>query len=133
MARLSFSGLLSNGRTDLSIIGEGVEADREARLGTYVKISSGRQLEERDAHGILVGAGVAHSLSLEPGDRATLLVNTVDGAMNSLDFEVVGVFETFSKEFDARAVRVSLPASQQLLDSQGANTLSGFSKHNETH
>lgn len=30
--RLSFTGLLNNGRRDLGIIGEGIEPDKEARL-----------------------------------------------------------------------------------------------------
>ena len=35
MARLNFAGLLNNGRTDLPIIGEGIEPEQEARLGSY--------------------------------------------------------------------------------------------------
>src|SRR5436190_14201067 len=38
MARVSFSGLLNNGRSDLAIVGEGLEPDGEARLGTYMTI-----------------------------------------------------------------------------------------------
>lgn len=123
MARLNFSGLLNNGRTDLSIIGEGVEPDKEARLGSHLRISKGRQLRQDDSYGILVGYGVAASLRIEPGDRVMLLLNTADGAMNSLEFEVVGVFQTFSKEFDARAVRIPLAAAQELLNATGVNAL----------
>jgi len=123
MARVNFSGLLNNGRTDLSIVGEGVEADKEARLGSHLRISAGRQLGKADAYGILVGHGVAASLKLIPGERVTLLLNTAEGAMNSLEFEVVGVFQTFSKEFDARAVRIPLAAAQELLNTQGINRI----------
>ena len=123
MARVNFSGLLNNGRTDLSIVGEGVEADKEARLGSHLKISAGRQLGKADAYGILVGHGVAASLKLIPGERVTLLLNTAEGAMNSLEFEVVGIFQTFSKEFDARAVRIPLAAAQELLNTQGINRI----------
>ena len=48
MARLAFSGLLNNGRTDWPIIGEGVEPSAENRLGTFVQIKSGRLLDERE-------------------------------------------------------------------------------------
>ena len=44
MARVSFSGLLNNGRADLAIIGEGIEAGKEARLGTHLKALAGRRL-----------------------------------------------------------------------------------------
>src|SRR5262245_27544232 len=86
MARVSFSGLLSNGATDLSIVGEGVEPEKEARLGTWIVIAAGRQLTDKDRYGILVGEGVAAVLKLQPGDRVSLLVTTRDGAMNTLDF-----------------------------------------------
>ena len=43
--------------------------------------------------------------------------------MNSLEFEVVGVFRTFSREFDDRAVRIPLAAAQELLYSGGAHSV----------
>ncbi len=123
MARLSFAGLLNNGRADLPIIGEGVEPDAEARLGTSLRIIEGRTLVPPDEYGILVGAGVARSLQLRPGDRVNVVLSTPDGAMNALDFEVVGIFQSFSREYDARAVRIPLAAAQALLNTRGANVV----------
>ncbi|BBP05682.1 permease [Sulfuriferula plumbiphila] len=123
MGRVYFAGLLNNGRSDLPIVGEGVEASREARLGSGMVISAGRRLEDKDEHGMMVGYGVAHALKLKPGDWATLVMNTADGALNSLDFQVVGVFQTFSRDYDARAVRIPLAAAQDLLATHGVNTL----------
>nr|MBL8457266.1 ABC transporter permease [Zoogloeaceae bacterium] len=122
-ARLNFAGLLNNGRRDLAIIGEGIEPDKEARLGTYLQITAGRHLADTDRFGMVVGQGVAHSLNLHPGDPVTLVMNTSDGALNTLDFEVVGVFQSFSKDFDARAVRIPLPAAQELMATSGSNVL----------
>lgn len=123
MARLAFSGLLNNGRTDLSIIGEGIEPEREARMGSRLKIIAGDNLDPKTPFGMLIGTGVAKALKLAPGDRVTLLANTLDGALNTVEFEIVGVFQTFSKEFDARAVRVPLASAQDLLGRAGANVL----------
>jgi putative ABC transport system permease protein len=123
MSRLAFSGLLNNGRRDLAIVGEGVEPGKESRLGSLLSITAGRQLAGTDRSGMLVGQGVAQSLGLKPGDRTTLLVNAAEGALNTLDFEVVGIFQSFSKDFDARAVRVPLAAAQELLGTSGANVL----------
>ena len=122
-ARLSFSGLLNNGRRDLAIIGEGIEPDKEARIGTFLSLTAGRHLSDVDTFGIVVGQGVAHSLSVAPGDRVTLVMNTVEGVLNTLDFEIVGVFQSFSKEFDARAVRIPLSSAQELMQTSGANVL----------
>lgn len=122
-ARLSFSGLLNNGKRDLAIIGEGIEADKEARLGSYLTMLSGRPLRNDDQFGILVGQGVAASLGLTVGEPVTIVTNTTDGALNTLDFEVVGIFQSFSKDFDARAVRIPLKAAQTLMLTDGANLM----------
>jgi putative ABC transport system permease protein len=122
MFRIAFSGLLGNGRSDWSIIGEGIEPAREARLASYITVVAGRQLTDSDPFGMMLGAGVAKALKLGAGDTATLLVSTAGGAANLLEFEVVGVFQTFSKDYDARIVRISLGAAQELLATPGAHT-----------
>ncbi|MBL8449897.1 MAG: ABC transporter permease [Dechloromonas sp.] len=119
--RLYFAGLLNNGKRDLAVIGEGVEAAKEAQLGSFLSIVQGRQLAAEDTDGILIGQGVAQALAVKPGDKLTLVLNAAEGAMNTLDFTVTGVFQSFSKEFDARAIRIPLAAAQELLLTAGAN------------
>jgi len=119
MARITFTGLLNNGKTDYPVIVDGVEADRENGLGTFLHLVSGRMLTDKDQYGAVIGEGVANALRLKAGDQATLLVNTIDGAMNTLDVEIVGVFQSFSKDFDARAMRIALPDAQSLLVTDG--------------
>ena len=123
MARITFSGLLNNGKTDYAIIADGIEPDRENALGTHLRIIAGRMLSDKDHFGAMLGEGVAKALQLSPGDQATLLVSTIDGAMNTLDVEIVGVFQSFSKDFDARAVRISLADAQELLATEGVSKL----------
>jgi putative ABC transport system permease protein len=123
MARISFSGLLSNGRTDWPIVGEGVEPEKEAALGSQLQITTGEQLAADEPHGILLGDGVAKALKLQPGDHVTLLVSTAEGALNSMELKVTGSFQSFSADFDARAVRISLAAAQELLGTLAVNTV----------
>lgn len=123
MGRLYLTGLLNNGRSDLPVVGEGVEAEGERVLGTHLVITQGRALDPSDQYGIMLGAGLARALKLAPGDWVTLVLNTPDGALNSMEFQVVGVFQTFSKEYDARAIRIPLTAAQELMTIQGVNTL----------
>jgi putative ABC transport system permease protein len=40
---------------------------------------------------------------------------TAEGALNSLEFEVVGTFQSLSADFDSRAVRITLAAAHELL------------------
>lgn len=121
MARLGFTGVLNNGKRDLGIIGEGIEPDAEAGIGTYMQFIEGRALQNTDQEGIVVGLGVAKSLGLKVGDRVNLIMTLSAGAVNTLDFELVGVFQSFSKEFDSRAVRIPLDAAKSLMDTHAAH------------
>ena len=123
MARLNFSGLLNNGKVDLPILGEGVEPAAEAELARSITILAGRTLAEGDRSGILIGEGLAATLKLKPGDPVTVVASTLDGAMNTGDFTVTGVFRSFSKDYDDRAVRLPLAAAQELLSTADANLI----------
>jgi putative ABC transport system permease protein len=123
LQRIRFAGLLNNGKADWAIVGEGVEPDKENHLGTFVRITAGRQLKDEDTSGVLIGDGVAKALALEPGDTVTLIMNTADGALNTTELSVVGVFQSFSKDFDTRAVRIPIAAARDLLARDGANSI----------
>ena len=123
LARIGFAGVINNGRRDLGIIGEGVEPAAEAKLGTYLRYIEGRALADGDRDGIVLGQGVARSLGLKAGDRVNLVISLAQGAVNTLDFEVIGVFQSFSKDFDARAVRIPLSAARELMDTKSAHLI----------
>lgn len=123
MTRVNFSGLANNGRADLPIIGEGVEADKEARLGTAMSYIAGHALADADPFGVVVGEGVAAALQLKPGSPLNLTVNTPGGALNTLEFTVAGVFRSFSKDYDDRAVRIPQAAAQELLNTPAVHSV----------
>jgi len=121
LSRLSFMGLANAGGGDWPIIGEGVEPERENRLGTSIQLVDGRLLRDDDQYAAIIGDGVAKALRVGPGRPLSLNVVTREGAMNSLEFDVVGVFRSYSKEFDQRAIRLPLKAAQDLLATSGVN------------
>lgn len=123
MTRLGFTGVINNGKRDLGIIGEGIEPDAEAEFATYMHFVEGRALRDSDSDGIVVGQGVAKSLGLNLGDRVTLVMTLSAGAVNTNDFELIGVFQSFSREFDARAVRIPINAAKNLMDTQSAHQI----------
>ncbi len=123
MGRLSFSGLLSFDGTELAIDAQGIEPDPEARLGTRLQMLSGRGLRDDDAYGALLGEGVAKQLKAGVGDVVSLTAPTIDGSLNLLDLDVVGVFRSFSKEYDERAIRMPLAAAHELTQTDRVNTL----------
>ena len=123
MARLNFAGVLSNLRTDAPVVGEGIEPAQEAQLATSITMLSGRFLEASDRNGALIGEGLAHALRLAPGDPVTVIAATVDGAMNTIDLEVIGVFRSFSKDYDERAIKLPLATAQELMGTPDANVI----------
>jgi putative ABC transport system permease protein len=123
MTRVEFSALLNNGHNDQPVFAEGIEPDREARLGTLLSVVDGRALTDQDRFAVALGQGVASGLSLKPGDYVTLLASMPEGGLNSLDLEVVGTFRSFSKEYDDRAIRLPLVAAQTLLATGGAHAV----------
>ena len=123
LARINFSGLANNSNADLPIIGEGVEPDKETRLGTATSMVAGRQLRDSDQFAAVIGEGVASALQLHAGSFLSLMINTPEGALNTLEFKVVGIFRTFSKDYDDRAVRIPLSAAQELLFTHAVHNL----------
>jgi len=117
--RVSFSGLISNGRGEMPIVGEGVEAEPEAKIGSAFTMLEGHALTDNDSLGLVLGEGLAKSMKLRIDDTVTIVLSTREGATNSLDFRVVGIFRSLSKEYDARVVRILLPAAQELTAMSG--------------
>ncbi len=123
LPRVNFSALLSNGRSTFGVLGEGVDPVKEKKLSAFLKVISGRELSSSNLMSILLGEGVANTLKLKPGDHVNLLLNTSGGALNSLDFEVAGIFRTFSKDYDNRTIRIPISAAQELLGTNGVHAL----------
>ncbi|MDQ6620486.1 MAG: ABC transporter permease [Pseudomonadota bacterium] len=123
MTRLMFSGLANNGRSDLPIIGEGVQPAKEARLGTATTYLAGRALSEDDQFGVTLGEGVANALKVQPDRFVTLTVSTREGALNAMEFKVIGIFRSFSKDYDDHALRIPQSAAAQLLQTSAVHSV----------
>lgn len=121
--RINFVGVLNNGKRDIGIIGDGIEPDNERKVGSFMRYIEGRPLENVDEDGMVIGQGLARALNLNIGDRVTLVISLAEGAVNTQDFQIIGIFQSFSKEFDARAIRIPLVATQTLLDTQAVHVL----------
>jgi len=120
MARIEFSGLISNGDKSVPFLGRGVEPEKEEKLsGFFVRMEQGRFLgqSEEGASGqeVVLGRELAESLKAEPGEYLTLLTTTADGALNAMDVELAGTFSTGVPEYDRRALMIGLDAAQELL------------------
>lgn len=114
LPRLTLSGLLSTGKADMPVLSEAGDADRESRLGRFITLTAGRALTSSDYNGMMLGQGVATRLNVVPGDEVTLLMNTPEWGLNSMDFTVTGIFQTISKDYDDNAVRINIEVAREL-------------------
>jgi putative ABC transport system permease protein len=123
--RIEFNGMLSNGVKSSVFMGSAVDPVAEQSLGFTPRFETGRDLDTKPGGEIeaLIGAGVARSMSVKPGDGLTLLAVTSDGALNGIDVQIVGVVNTGFKEMDDRYLRITLPSAQRLLQSDRVTNL----------
>ena len=121
--RLNISGLISDGKQSIAIVGVGVDADKEVLLSSSIIITQGEDLFPEDVSAAHIGEGLFESLDIDVGGYLTLLASTRDGAINAVDIQVVGVINTGVKELDDRLIRMNLPLAQELMYTQDVSRL----------
>jgi putative ABC transport system permease protein len=123
-ARIDFTGLASNGDRSIAVLGRGVEPAHEyTRAGFTPRMVTGRPVAAGATHEAIAASGLARSLSLKVGDRMTLLSATVDGAINGVDTEIVGIYTTGVRELDERSLVVRVDTAQVLLNTTRVSKL----------
>ncbi len=122
-ARLTFTGLISNGERTLPGKGTGVIPEREAALSTLETIVAGAPLAHGSTFQGVIGHELAKALGAQPGEYLTILTSTVDGALNGFNFQLVGVGQTDLLEYDSVFVKLPLAEVQSLLNTQGVERL----------
>jgi putative ABC transport system permease protein len=123
--RIEFYGMLSNGVKSSVFMGSAVDPAAESTLGFNPRLTAGRDLDTKPGGEVeaLIGAGVARSMNVKPGDGLTLLAVTSDGALNGIDVQIAGVVNTGFKEVDDRYLRITLASAQRLLQSDRVTNL----------
>ena len=111
---------MSGSRSSLAII-VGIDPAREVELKATQAVESGTFLPVGDDTAVYLATQVARKLRLSVGDGLTLVVQTPQGAVNSLDGVVCGIFKKGAPWFD-NTFYISLPAAQSLFDGPGAAT-----------
>ena len=113
--RIEFTGLLGNEKQSQAAVIRAVDIEAESLINSALTVIDGNDLEADDAEGVLLGEGLAQSLNAKPGDPLTLVSTTVDGGMNAVDVRVQGIFRSFAKEYDDRAMMMPLSQAQRVL------------------
>ncbi|MFZ6848318.1 ABC transporter permease [Undibacterium sp. RuRC25W] len=128
LPRVDFSGLISNGDKSTIMLAIGVDPQAEfAVKGPFLTIKEGDILQANPAQPeIMLGDALAKSLKANTGSDLTLMVSTVDGALNALDVKVRGVVSTGIPDIDKRLVYTDINTAQKILNSQRVSSLGVF-------
>ncbi len=120
--RVQFPALLRKGDVSVSGSGQGVDGREESTFFNTLNVERGVLLSSQD-NGILLGAGLARTLDVGPGDTLEVVGNTVTGDMNIIELDVVGVFHTGAADFDNTVFRVPLTQALKLLDTDRVESI----------
>jgi putative ABC transport system permease protein len=115
-ARLTLSGLISNGERTLPCIATGGIPERETKLTSRQRIIAGEPLTSNEQVGAVIGSELSRALQAKVGDTVTLLTTTATGMLNASDVEVVGIARMATKEYDRVLIRIPLSLAQKLLN-----------------
>ncbi|HEX3580214.1 MAG TPA: ABC transporter permease, partial [Thermoanaerobaculia bacterium] len=124
-AQITLMGLVSNGEKSETFLATAVEPAKDREMQSQ-RIMAGAPLANNEPDAALLGAGLAKSMHVKPGDYVTLMTTTVTGSLNAMDVRVAGIFTIGVKEYDDRAVKLPIAGAQTLLQTKKVEKLLVF-------
>lgn len=124
--QIHISGLVSNGRISAIFLANGVIArDEKTIKGSWAAFRpvKGDVLSDEKLYGVEMAEDLASHLDLKPGSDAVVMASTLDGQMNALDIEVIGVYDTGSDATNDKYIRVPFAFAQSLYDTEQADRI----------
>ena len=116
--RVSFSGIGSTGQASVNMSVTGVDPAREVDFADFETVVQGRNLLPGDKQVGVIGDELAKGLGAKVDDWVTVLTTSLDGMINAIDFQVVGIVRTGSKEYDSVFAKVPAALAQKAMDTQ---------------
>lgn len=127
--RIDFPAFVTKGKITVSGLGQGVDAKAEANFFHSMNIESGKALDD-EPNGILLGKGLAQALNAKVGDTVTVVATNIHGNLSRVNFKLVGIFHTGTKEFDDKMFRVPFSRAQEILNTSKIETIAiGLNSH----
>jgi len=119
VGRIRFGGLIYYNEKHEKAMGSGIESKDEEIIGFDKFIYSGRFLEDNNE--IILGETLKRRLNLKLGDEVTLLTQTQDKSLYSLNYDIVGFYKMDNTKLN-KSFYITLSSSQYLLDMEDSIT-----------
>jgi ABC-type lipoprotein release transport system permease subunit len=121
--RINTGGLVTNREGTFAVGITGVQPENELKaniIGQYVK--AGRNLTSADGDLILIGKGLADAMSVQVGDRVTLVGQAQHQQMRQRTMTVVGIFDLGMPDIEKATIYISLGEAQNLYNLTNQST-----------
>lgn len=121
--RINTGGLVTSREGAFAVGITGVEPEKEVTvniIGQYVK--AGRNLTSSDTDNILIGKGLADAMSVQVGDRITLVGRSQHQQVRQRTMTVVGIYDLGMSDIEKQTVYISLGEAQALFNLSGQST-----------
>jgi ABC-type lipoprotein release transport system permease subunit len=121
--RIQTGGMISNreGAFPMNIIG--IEPEAEAPVSLVAEhIVNGRYLQPSDEDSILIGQGLANALSIQVGDRLTMVGSDIHKQNRQRTMTVVGIYDIGIPTIEKSNAYISLSEAQNLFGLRAQST-----------
>ena len=119
-SRLLGMGLVASGESSSGAMIFGVDLKSDAQvLSISQKVQQGQWLSASNAHGVVIGRKLAHTLGIKVGSELIVLGQASDGSMANELYHVQGILSTVGEATDRGGVFMSQATFRELLSYQG--------------
>jgi putative ABC transport system permease protein len=117
------TGMVTNGATSTVFIAQGIVPKDELIIkGDWLmfKPREGRDISDDKIYGVQMAKDLASYLNLKTGMDGIVMAPTLNGQMNALDMQIVGIYDTGNDFSNDKFMRFNFYFAQSLLDTKSA-------------
>ena len=116
--RLDVEGMISSSTKSIYFVGSGITPGFEERVSPELfdpRSIQGSFITDSNIDGVIIGKGLSQTLNVDLQDNLTLMVQTVDGAVNAEDVKVIGILDISFTEASRRTIYLHIDKARSLL------------------
>jgi putative ABC transport system permease protein len=114
--RLNFAVNLNNGIDELPVTGVGIDIAKDSEVFELNQYLVEGRMPEQGSSEIIMGAKLAELMDFKTGDYAVMLIRTEEKTFNTIDGEIVGLFNTPHPSLNENNVFLPLSTAQDRLN-----------------
>jgi len=114
--RLNFAVNLNNGIDELPVTGVGIDLGKDSMVFELDQYLVAGRMPRQGSSEIIMGAKLAELMEFKPGDYAIMLIRTEEKTFNTIDGEIVGLFNTPHPSLNESNVFLPLATAQARLN-----------------